>query len=135
MQLTTHLHPVPRSKNAPSYTSAPQYFFIAWCSVKAQGQLYLYLTIFLWASRLPLTQRFMLPERYLPECILTRDGYNDMHNIHNCPRWNTNPRPSRKKVPGCGLEQRCLFTRHNCLWPPFHKFVIRAPKTINNYRQ
>jgi hypothetical protein len=30
-------------KNAWSYTSSPQYAFMAWCSVKAQGQLYLYL--------------------------------------------------------------------------------------------
>jgi hypothetical protein len=29
-------------KNAWSYTSTPQYAFMAWCSVKAQGQLYLY---------------------------------------------------------------------------------------------
>jgi hypothetical protein len=30
-------------KNAWSYTSAPQYTFMAWCSVeKARGQLYLY---------------------------------------------------------------------------------------------
>jgi hypothetical protein len=34
---------VPRSKNAWSYTSTPQYAFMAWCSVKAQGRLYLYL--------------------------------------------------------------------------------------------
>jgi hypothetical protein len=30
-------------KNAWTYTSTPQYAFTAWCSVKAQGQLYLYL--------------------------------------------------------------------------------------------
>jgi hypothetical protein len=30
-------------KNACSYTSTPQYVFMAWCLVKAQGQLYLYL--------------------------------------------------------------------------------------------
>jgi hypothetical protein len=29
-------------ENAWSYTSTPQYAFMAWCSVKAQGQLYLY---------------------------------------------------------------------------------------------
>jgi len=28
-------------KNALIYTSTPQYAFMAWCSVKAQGQLYL----------------------------------------------------------------------------------------------
>jgi hypothetical protein len=31
-------------KNAWSYTSTPQYAFMAWCSIKAQGQLYLYVT-------------------------------------------------------------------------------------------
>jgi hypothetical protein len=31
-------------KNAWSYNSTPQYAFMAWCSVKAQGQLYLYFT-------------------------------------------------------------------------------------------
>jgi hypothetical protein len=28
-------------KNTQKYTSTPQYAFMAWCSVKAQGQLYL----------------------------------------------------------------------------------------------
>jgi hypothetical protein len=40
---TTDLHVVSRSKNEWSYTSTPQYAFIAWCLVKAQGQIYLYL--------------------------------------------------------------------------------------------
>jgi hypothetical protein len=39
VNLTTHLHLVPRSKNEWSYTSTPQYTFMAWCSVEAQGQL------------------------------------------------------------------------------------------------
>jgi hypothetical protein len=30
-------------KNAWSYISTPEYTFMAWCSVKAQEQLYLYL--------------------------------------------------------------------------------------------
>jgi hypothetical protein len=34
VKLTTHLHPVPRSKNAWRYTSTPQYAFMAWCLVK-----------------------------------------------------------------------------------------------------
>jgi hypothetical protein len=38
-----HLHLVPRSKNEWSYTSTPEYAFMAWCSIKSQGQLYLYL--------------------------------------------------------------------------------------------
>jgi hypothetical protein len=32
--------------NAWNYTSTPQYAFMAWCSVKAQEQLYLYLLPF-----------------------------------------------------------------------------------------
>jgi hypothetical protein len=43
MKMTTYLHLVPRSKNEWNYTSTPQYAFMAWCLVKAQGQLYLYL--------------------------------------------------------------------------------------------
>jgi hypothetical protein len=43
VKLTTHLHLVPRSKNEWSYTSTPPHAFMAWCSVKTQGQLYLYL--------------------------------------------------------------------------------------------
>jgi uncharacterized membrane protein len=35
-----------RAKNTCSYTSTPQYAFMAWCLVKAQGQLYLYRDIF-----------------------------------------------------------------------------------------
>jgi hypothetical protein len=34
VKLTTHLHLVPRSKNAWSYTSTPQYAFMVWLSVK-----------------------------------------------------------------------------------------------------
>jgi hypothetical protein len=44
--LTTHLHLVPRSKNAWSYTSNPPIFVMAWCSVKSTGTtlpFYLYL--------------------------------------------------------------------------------------------
>jgi hypothetical protein len=34
VKLTTHLHLVPRSKNAWSCNSTPQYAFVAWCLVK-----------------------------------------------------------------------------------------------------
>jgi len=37
VKLTTHLHLVPRSKNEWSYTSTPQYAFMAWCLVKSTG--------------------------------------------------------------------------------------------------
>jgi len=33
VKLTTHLHLLPRSENEYSYTSTPQYAFMAWCSV------------------------------------------------------------------------------------------------------
>jgi hypothetical protein len=33
VKLTTHLHLVPRSKNEWSYTSTPQFAFMAWCLV------------------------------------------------------------------------------------------------------
>jgi hypothetical protein len=42
VKLTTDLYLVLRSKKAWSYISAPQYAFMAWCSVKAQGHLYLF---------------------------------------------------------------------------------------------
>jgi hypothetical protein len=48
---------VPRSKNEWSYTSTPQYAFMAWCSVKAQGLFYLYLFYVL------LRYLFMKPHR------------------------------------------------------------------------
>jgi hypothetical protein len=38
-----HSHPSSAEvKIAWQYTSTPQYAFMAWCSVKAQGQLYLF---------------------------------------------------------------------------------------------
>jgi len=40
--MTTHLHLVPRPKNEWSCTFTPQYAFMAWCLVKAEGQLYLF---------------------------------------------------------------------------------------------
>jgi hypothetical protein len=44
VKLTTHLHLVPKSENAWSYTLTPQYALMGWCLIKAQRQLYLYLT-------------------------------------------------------------------------------------------
>jgi hypothetical protein len=40
---TTHLHLVPRSRMSGATPPLPQYAFIAWCSVKAQRRLHLYL--------------------------------------------------------------------------------------------
>jgi hypothetical protein len=40
----------PPSSAEWSYTSIPQYAFMAWCSVKAQGQLYLYLYLYLYLT-------------------------------------------------------------------------------------
>jgi len=40
---------VPRSKNEWSHTSTPQYAFMAWCSIKAQGHLYLYCIKLKWS--------------------------------------------------------------------------------------
>jgi hypothetical protein len=42
---STHFRLVPRSKNEWSYTPAPPICPMAWCSAKAQGQFYLYLTL------------------------------------------------------------------------------------------
>jgi hypothetical protein len=44
VKLTTHLYLVLRSRMHGAIPLLPQYAFMAWCSVKAQGQLYLYLT-------------------------------------------------------------------------------------------
>jgi hypothetical protein len=45
VKLTTHLHLVPKSRMRGAILALPQYAFMACCSVKAQGQLYLYLYI------------------------------------------------------------------------------------------
>jgi hypothetical protein len=46
VKLTNHTHLLPRSKNEWSYTSTPQYALMAWCSAKAQEQLYLYIYLY-----------------------------------------------------------------------------------------
>jgi hypothetical protein len=43
VKLTTHIHIVPRSSMRGAVFPFPQYVFMKWCSVKGQGQLYLYL--------------------------------------------------------------------------------------------
>jgi hypothetical protein len=43
VKLITHLKSSVEFKNARSYTSNPQYSFMAWCSVKTQEHLYLYI--------------------------------------------------------------------------------------------
>jgi len=46
VKLTTHFHPLPRSRMRGAILPLPQYIFMLWCSVKkAQGQLYLYLCL------------------------------------------------------------------------------------------
>jgi hypothetical protein len=47
VKLITHLHLVPRSKNEWSYTSIPQYAFIAWCSVKKKHRGNFILTFYI----------------------------------------------------------------------------------------
>jgi hypothetical protein len=44
-KLTTHVHLVLKSKNEWSLNLLPQYAFMAWCLVKAQGQFYLTFTL------------------------------------------------------------------------------------------
>jgi hypothetical protein len=46
IKLSTHIHLVPRSRMRGAIPPLPQYAFIALCSVKAKGQLYLYLLRF-----------------------------------------------------------------------------------------
>jgi len=41
MKLTTNLHLVPRLRMHGAIPQLPQYALMAWCSVKAQRQLYL----------------------------------------------------------------------------------------------
>jgi hypothetical protein len=41
--MTTHLHPAPRWRMSGAMPQLPQHVFMVWCSLKAQGQLYLYL--------------------------------------------------------------------------------------------
>jgi hypothetical protein len=45
VKLTTHLHLVQTLRMRGAIPPLSQYAFMAWCSVKAQGQLYLYLFI------------------------------------------------------------------------------------------
>jgi hypothetical protein len=39
VKLTTHFHLVPRSRMRGAIPALPQYVFMVWCSVKAQGKL------------------------------------------------------------------------------------------------
>jgi len=71
---------VPRSKNAWSYTSTPQYVFMAWCLVKAQGRLYLLTLHFThWIRRLdePLSRsgRGGEEKKYLYHCGELNHGH------------------------------------------------------------
>jgi len=43
VKLTTHLYQLLRLRMCGAVPPLPQYAFMAWCSAKAQGQLYLYL--------------------------------------------------------------------------------------------
>jgi hypothetical protein len=43
VKLTAHLHLVPRSRMRGAIPPLPQYALLVWCSVKVQGQFYIYL--------------------------------------------------------------------------------------------
>jgi hypothetical protein len=52
VKLTTHIHVMPKSKNAWSYASTPQYAFMAWCSVKKSARTtLLYFTLLYFTLR------------------------------------------------------------------------------------
>jgi hypothetical protein len=53
-------------KNTWSYTSIPQYAFVAWCSIKAEGQLYLYLYLLL--SKL-MSSEWSPPVKFSDQCF------------------------------------------------------------------
>jgi len=44
-EMTPHLHQVPRQRMRGAVPLLHQYAFMAWCSVEAQGQIYLYLYV------------------------------------------------------------------------------------------
>jgi hypothetical protein len=46
VKLTTHPHLVPRLRMRGAILPLPQYAFTTWCSVKAQGQFYLFLYLY-----------------------------------------------------------------------------------------
>jgi hypothetical protein len=50
--MTTHLHLVPRSKNAWSYTFTPQYVFMAWYLVKHRDN-FTFTLPYLWINPVP----------------------------------------------------------------------------------
>jgi hypothetical protein len=52
MKLTTHLHLVPRSRMHGAIPPLPQYAFMVWCSVKTQGQLYIYIQMLVYYCEL-----------------------------------------------------------------------------------
>jgi hypothetical protein len=67
-------------KNASSYTSIPQYTFIAWCSVKAQGQIYLYILpkpseSTLLPHTVPISVSFRTSDNIYHECSTSRLSY------------------------------------------------------------
>jgi VCBS repeat-containing protein len=75
VKLTTHLHIVTRSKNEWSYTSAPQYAFMAWYLIKHRGNFTFTLNTFtvsiqMMKIRNPVTYKMTLRGHwYTPKCI------------------------------------------------------------------
>jgi hypothetical protein len=72
--------------NAWSYISTPQYAFMAWCSAKEQGQLYLtlpYLTLPFWYYRsiyIPCDTRLFLSIKFF--CVLPIALMRATHPVH-----------------------------------------------------
>jgi hypothetical protein len=83
VKLTTHLHLVPRSKNAWSYTSTPQYAFMAWCSVKRSA-----------GTNLPLPSYF-LPLYITAHCFRSTDLPSVGDKIFGSHVWVLKKFPAR----------------------------------------
>jgi hypothetical protein len=79
VKVNTHLHLVPRSKKEWSYTPRLQYAFMAWCSVKAQEQLHLYLYS-------PYLEAFSIRNLRTRHAVLKRYPSNSLFSAIEIPR-------------------------------------------------
>jgi hypothetical protein len=97
VKLTTHLHLVPRSKNAWRYTSTPQYVFMAWCLVKHKD--------FTFTFTRKTINAYMLLDKVIINCYITFYYHTALLNIVGCCLLNV-----RSKGIRTGHQRIYLFS-------------------------
>jgi hypothetical protein len=147
MKLTTHLHLVRRSRNVWSYTSTPQYAFMAWCLVKHRDKFTCTFTLLEGGEWLASWSGRLTPEERAPGTHCEPQSWSERGGIVKIPdstgnrtsaiSWLSHGRKYFFLLPytdQLGGPPSLLFKKYRGLFPggrkqPERKFSLSLPSS------